>query len=189
MLEWRHEFHRYPELAFDVHRSAERVSELLEAFGCDVHTVGGTGVVGVLTKGTRARSIALRADMDALPITEAAHDGVRSEIEGVFHGCGHDGHMAMLLGAALELSQAEFDGTVVLVFQPDEENGRGAQAMLDDGLFERFPVDAVYGLHNKPELPLGHFATRRRTDDGFGRPFRDHYPRCRRTCVHAAPTR
>ena len=100
MLEWRHEFHRRPELAFDVHHTAARVSELLAEFGCEVHTVGGTGVVGVLKKGSSSRMIGLRADMDALPIAEALHDGVRSEIDGVFHGCGHDGHMAMLLGAA-----------------------------------------------------------------------------------------
>lgn len=161
MRAWRHDFHRHPELAFSVERTAARVAELLASFGCDVHeAVGGTGIVGVLKKGSSDRAIALRADMDGLPIQAAMHDGPRSETDGAFHGCGHDGHMAMLLGAAQHLATASFDGTVVFIFQPDEENGRGAQAMLADGLFERFPVSAVYGLHNKPEIPAGHFATR-----------------------------
>ncbi|MCP3974778.1 MAG: amidohydrolase, partial [bacterium] len=159
---WRHELHRRPELGFDVGWTAGRVAELLGSFGCEVHTgIGGTGVVGVLRRGGSGKAIALRADMDALPIQEAEHDGPRSQIDGAFHGCGHDGHMAMLLGAAQHLAGDDsFDGTVVFIFQPDEENGRGAPAMIDDGLFERFPVTAIFGLHNKPEHAAGHFATR-----------------------------
>ncbi|MCP3973856.1 MAG: amidohydrolase [bacterium] len=159
---WRHEFHRHPELGFDVGWTAARVAELLGGFGCEVHTgMGGTGVVGVLRRGESDNAIALRADMDALPIQETEHDGPRSQIDGVFHGCGHDGHMAMLLGAAQHLANNDsFDGTVVFIFQPDEENGRGAPAMIADGLFERFPVAAIFGLHNKPEHAAGHFATR-----------------------------
>ncbi|MGI9608365.1 MAG: amidohydrolase [Acidimicrobiales bacterium] len=163
MRSWRRSLHRRPELGFDVGHTAETVAQLLHEFGVDeIHTgIGGTGVVGVVRSGTSDRAIALRADMDALPIQEANEFDHRSQVDGAFHGCGHDGHTAMLLGAAEVLAaERSFDGTVVLIFQPDEENGHGAQAMLDDGMFERFPVNAAYGMHNKPGLPVGKFATR-----------------------------
>ncbi|RLE21078.1 MAG: amidohydrolase [Actinobacteria bacterium] len=163
MREWRHRLHQNPELSFAVNTTAATVSGLLTQFGVDeVHTeIGTSGVVGVIRRGSKARAIGLRADMDALPIQEIGDRSHRSQVEGVFHGCGHDGHTAMLLGAARRLSQsASFDGTAVLIFQPDEENGRGAQAMIDDGLFDRFPMSAIYGLHNKPGVPTGQFATR-----------------------------
>jgi hippurate hydrolase len=163
MRAWRRGFHRQPELGFDVRATATTVAGLLRGFGFDeVHTeVGGSGVVGVLRRGASSKSIGLRADMDALPITEGGEIAYRSEVPGVFHGCGHDGHTAMLLGAANVLSSiGDFDGVVNFVFQPDEENGRGAQAMVDEGLFERFPMSAIYGMHNMPGLAVGEFATR-----------------------------
>ena len=163
MREWRHAFHRKPELAFDLDSTAGTVVDLLNSFGLDeVHDgVGQSGVVGILRRGASQTAIGLRADMDALPIEEKGGPEYRSEVDGVFHGCGHDGHTAMLLGTAKYLSaEGTFDGTVVFIFQPDEENGRGAKAMVDDGLLERFPLSAVYGLHNKPGIPTGDFATR-----------------------------
>ena len=164
MCTWRRSIHRQPELAFDTWSTAALVAALLRSFGVDeVHTdIGQSGVVGVLRRGESSRGVGLRADMDALPIQEAGDRDHRSEIDGVFHGCGHDGHTAMLLGAAQVLSTSQsFDGTVYLVFQPNEENGRGAQAMIDDGLLDRFPMSAMYGLHNRPGLAVGRFATRR----------------------------
>jgi amidohydrolase len=164
MRAWRHTIHRRPELGFDTWSTAELVAAQLTACGVDeVHTgIGQAGVVGVVRRGQSARAIGLRADMDALPIHETAERDHRSEVDGVFHGCGHDGHTAMLLGAARVLSTSEsFDGAVYLVFQPNEENGRGAQAMIDDGLFERFPMSAIFGLHNRPGVDVGRFATRR----------------------------
>ncbi len=165
MRSWRRDFHRHPELGFAVDATAAKVAGLLQDFGVDdVHTgIGGTGVVGVIRRGDAGStpSIGLRADMDALPISEANTFDHRSQVDGRFHGCGHDGHTAMLLGAAqLLASDHHFAGTVVLIFQPNEENGRGAQAMIADGLFKRFPVDAVFGLHNMPGLAVGHFETR-----------------------------
>lgn len=158
----RQSLHRSPELGFEVVETAAELTRQLEAAGLEVVTgVGGTGVVATLRSGEGASAIGLRADMDALPITEANTFAHRSTAPGRFHGCGHDGHSSMLLGAAQCLAeQGGFDGTVHFVFQPDEENGRGAQAMIDDGLFERFPMDAIFGLHNLPGLPVGHFATR-----------------------------
>jgi len=163
MVSWRHAIHRHPELAFDTQATAALVAAVLTDIGVDeVHAgIGESGVVGVIRRGRSPRAIGLRADMDALPIQEQSERGHRSAIDGVFHGCGHDGHTAMLLGAARLLMDIPFDGTVYLVFQPDEENGRGAQAMLDDGILERFPMSAIYGLHNMPGLPVGSFATRR----------------------------
>ncbi len=143
--------------------TAAKVADLLESFGLDeVHRgIGQTGVVGILRRGSSPRAIGLRADMDALPIEEANTFDHRSTVANVFHGCGHDGHTVMLLGAAQALAaEGEFEGTAVFVFQPNEENGLGATAMIEDGLFDRFPVSAVYGLHNKPGMPVGTFATR-----------------------------
>jgi len=161
LVEFRHALHRAPETGFEVSGTAARVAERLRAAGLEVTTdVGGTGLVGTLRCGASPRTLGLRADMDALPITEENTFEYRSGVHGRFHGCGHDGHSTMLLGAALQLAaKGGFDGTVHFVFQPDEENGRGAQAMIDDGLFERFPMDAIFGLHNLPGLPVGHFAT------------------------------
>ncbi len=162
MQEWRHDIHRHPELAFEENRTAGIVAGLLTEWGLEVHReIGKTGVVGVLRKGTGKRSIGLRADMDALKIQEQNDCAYRSCHEGKMHACGHDGHTAMLLGAARMLSAAgEFDGTAVFIFQPAEEHGEGARAMLADGLFERFPVDGVYAIHNFPSLETGHFAVR-----------------------------
>ena len=160
---WRHELHRLPELGFEVGVTAAKVADLLESFGLDeVHRgIGRTGVVGVLRRGSGGQAIALRADMDALPIQEANTFDHRSTVDNVFHGCGHDGHTVMLLGAAQALAaEGGFEGTAVFIFQPNEENGLGATAMIEDGLFDRFPVSAVYGLHNKPGMPVGTFATR-----------------------------
>ena len=162
MQAWRHDFHRHPELAFEEQRTAGKVAELLTGFGLEVHTsVGNTGVVGVLKKGNSKRAIGLRADMDALKILEQNTFEYRSVNEGKMHASGHDGHTAMLLGAAQYLAgEGEFDGTVVFIFQPAEEHGDGAKAMIEDGLFERFPVDAVYAIHNFPSLATGKFAVR-----------------------------
>ena len=162
MQAWRHDIHRHPELAFEEHRTAEKVADLLRQFGLEVHTsVGNTGVVGLLKKGDSERALGLRADMDALKIQEQNSFEHRSLNAGKMHACGHDGHTAMLLGAAQYLAaEGEFDGTAVFIFQPAEEHGDGARAMIEDGLFERFPVDAVYSIHNFPSLAVGKFAVR-----------------------------
>ncbi len=162
MQAWRHDIHRHPELAFEEQRTAARVAELLDEFGLEVHTgIGNTGVVGVLRKGSSERMLGLRADMDALKIQEQNQFEHRSVNAGKMHACGHDGHTAMLLGAARHLAaNGNFDGTAVFIFQPAEEHGEGARAMLADGLFERFPVDAVYAIHNFPSLETGKFAVR-----------------------------
>ncbi len=162
MVLWRRDFHAHPELGFEEHRTSARVAELLEGFGLEVHrNIGGTGIVGILKRGTGNRSVGIRADMDALPITEANDLPHKSQNKGVMHACGHDGHTAMLLGAARHLSEnGGFNGRVVFIFQPNEEHGLGAPAMIADGLFEKFDVDSVYAMHNMPGLPLGQFATR-----------------------------
>ena len=162
MTAWRHDFHQHPELGFEERRTAARVAELLTSFGLEVKTgIGGTGVVGVLRRGDSPRAIALRADMDALPIPEATGLPYRSAHSGVMHACGHDGHTAMLLGAAKHLAATgAFNGAVVFVFQPNEENSLGASAMLRDGLFDANQIEAIYGMHNIPGMPLDHFATR-----------------------------
>jgi len=162
MQAWRHDIHRHPELAFEEQRTAAKVAELLTGFGLEVHSsVGNTGVVGVLKKGSSERAIGLRADMDALKILEQNTFEYRSVNEGKMHACGHDGHTAMLLGAAQYLAdQGEFNGTAVFIFQPAEEHGDGAKAMIEDGLFDRFPVDSVYAIHNFPSLATGKFAVR-----------------------------
>ncbi len=162
MTDWRRDLHAHPELGFEEHRTAAKVADLLAGFGLEVHRgIGGTGVVGVLRRGGRARGIGLRADMDALPIAESSALGYRSRHDGAMHACGHDGHTSMLLGAAQCLSESgRFDGTAVFIFQPNEEHGLGAPAMIADGLFERFAVDEVYGIHNIPGMPAGSFAMR-----------------------------
>jgi len=163
---WRRDFHENPEILYDTHRTSARVAELLESFGVDEVTtgIGETGVVGVI-KGRNngsGRSIGLRADMDALPIHEMTGKEYASKTDGKMHACGHDGHTSMLLGAAKYLAETRnFDGTVIVIFQPAEEGGAGAKAMLDDGLMTRWQIDEVYGMHNMPGLPVGEFAIRK----------------------------
>lgn len=163
MTAWRRDLHAHPEFGFEEKRTSAFVAAKLREFGLDEVTegVGGTGVVGTLRRGSGNRAIALRADMDALRIAEQSERPYRSQNPGVMHACGHDGHTAMLLGAARLLAQdGGFDGTVRFVFQPAEEWGRGALAMLDDGLMQRFPFEEIYGLHNAPGLAIGQFETR-----------------------------
>jgi amidohydrolase len=166
IAEWRHDLHAHPELLFDVQRTAASVAAKLKGFGCDevVTGLGRTGVVGVIRgrKGSSAKTIGLRADMDALPIEEANDLPYKSTVPGKMHACGHDGHTAMLLGAARYLAETRnFAGTAVVIFQPAEEGGAGGKAMLDDGLMERFKIGEVYGMHNFPGMPVGQFALRR----------------------------
>ena len=163
---WRHDIHAHPDLLYDVNRTAGIVADKLRSFGCDevVTGIGRTGVVGVI-HGNRAgeggRVIGLRADMDALPIQEANDIPYKSTVPGKMHACGHDGHTAMLLGAARYLAETRnFNGTAVVIFQPAEEGGAGGKAMVQDGLMERFRVEEVYGMHNYPGLPVGQFALR-----------------------------
>ncbi len=162
MTEWRHDFHANPELGFKEERTAERVAVLLESFGLQVHRgFGKTGIVGVLQRGNGALSIGLRADMDALPIQEVDGLPYHSRSDGIMHACGHDGHTSMLLGAAKHLAErGEYNGRVVFIFQPNEEHGQGASAMIKDGILEQFEIDEVYGMHNIPGMPIGTFATR-----------------------------
>jgi amidohydrolase len=162
---WRRDIHAHPELQFDVHRTAGVVAEKLKAFGCDeVATgIGRTGVVGVIRgkKGQGEKVIGLRADMDALPITEITGLPYASQNAGKMHACGHDGHTAMLLGAAKYLAETRnFAGTAVVIFQPAEEGGGGGREMVNDGVMDRFKVEEVYGMHNYPGLPVGDFAIR-----------------------------
>lgn len=162
---WRRDIHEHPELMFDVHRTAGVVSRKLNEFGVDeiVEGLGRTGVVGVI-RGRDTGSgkvIGLRADMDALPLQEIRDLPYKSQTDGKMHACGHDGHTAMLLGAAKYLAETRnFDGTAIVIFQPAEEGGGGGQVMVDDGLMERFGIEQVYGMHNMPGLPVGQFATR-----------------------------
>ncbi len=158
----RQDFHAHPEIGFTEHRTAGIVAGLLREWGIETHEgIGGTGVVGVIRKGNGAMSIGLRADMDALPIHEETGLAYASKTPGVMHACGHDGHTTMLLGAARYLAQhGQFNGTVHLIFQPAEEGLGGALAMLKDGLFERFPCNFVYGMHNRPGLATDKFAIR-----------------------------
>ncbi|HEV7283631.1 MAG TPA: M20 aminoacylase family protein, partial [Kaistia sp.] len=162
---WRHDLHQHPEILYDVHRTAAKVAERLQEFGVDevVTGLGRTGVVGVIRgkRGAGGRTVALRADMDALPLTEITGKPYASTIPGKMHACGHDGHTAMLLGAAKYLAETRnFDGTAVVVFQPAEEGGAGGKAMVEDGLMERFGIDEIYGMHNMPGLDIGKFAIR-----------------------------
>jgi len=158
----RRDIHAHPEIGFTEHRTSDLVARELTALGIEVHRgVGGTGLVGVLTRGNGPGAIGLRADMDALPIEEANDIEYRSQTKGVMHACGHDGHTTMLLGAARYLAtEGKFNGTVNFIFQPAEEGLGGARAMLADGLFERFPCDFVFGMHNRPGLEIGKFAIR-----------------------------
>ncbi len=162
LVDLRHDIHAHPELGFEENRTADLVAESLAAFGCEVHRgIGKTGVVGRLKAGTSPRAIGLRADMDALPIQEANRFAYRSRHDGRMHACGHDGHTAMLLGAARYLAETrQFDGIVHFIFQPAEEGLGGGDAMVKDGLFARFPCDAIFGMHNRPGLAVGKFAIR-----------------------------
>jgi amidohydrolase len=163
---WRRDMHEHPELLYEVHRTAGLVEDKLKEFGVDEITtgIGRTGVVGVI-KGRNSNSgkvIGLRADMDALPIHEMTKREYASKTDGIMHACGHDGHTAMLLGAAKYLAETRnFDGTAVIIFQPAEEGGAGGKAMVDDGLIENFKLDEVYGMHNMPGIPVGEFAIRK----------------------------
>jgi len=159
---WRHHIHSHPELAYEEKVTSDFVAEKLAGFGLEVHRgLGVTGVVGTLRAGNSDRAIGLRADMDALPIQELNEFEHRSRHEGLMHACGHDGHTTMLLGAAEHLAaNPDFDGVVHFIFQPAEEGRAGAKAMIDDGLFDLFPVETVYGMHNWPGLPVGEFAVR-----------------------------
>ena len=165
IVEWRHDFHRNPELQYELPKTAAKVADLLRSFGCDevVEGVGKSGVVGVIhgQVDTSRRVIGLRADMDALPIDEKSDVLYKSEIPGVMHACGHDGHTSMLLGAAQYLCETRnFDGKAAVIFQPAEEGGAGAKAMIDDGLVTRFNIDEFYGIHNMPGIETGKFAIR-----------------------------
>ena len=165
IVKWRHDFHRNPELQYELPKTAAKVADLLRSFGCDevVEGVGKSGVVGVIhgQVDTSRRVIGLRADMDALPIDEKSNVLYKSEVPGVMHACGHDGHTAMLLGAAQYLCETKnFDGKAAVIFQPAEEGGAGAKAMIDDGLVTRFNIDEFYGIHNMPGIETGKFAIR-----------------------------
>ncbi|MEY3782752.1 MAG: putative hydrolase YxeP [Pseudomonadota bacterium] len=165
-IQLRRDIHRHPELAFEEHRTSDLVAAKLESWGYAVHRgLGGTGVVGTLKRGQSNRSLGIRADMDALPIQEATGLAWASSKPGLMHACGHDGHTAMLLAAAKAIAQddsqdAAFEGTLNLIFQPAEEGGGGAVRMMEDGLFEQYPCDAVFAMHNMPGTPVGHFVFR-----------------------------
>ena len=161
MTEWRRDFHRHPEVGFAVERTAAAVERVLRESGVETRRLADVGVVGILRRGTSPKMIGLRADMDALPVPEGNDFPHRSVHAGRMHACGHDGHTAMLLGAARRLARSgKFDGAAVFIFQPDEESGLGAMAMMEDGLFREFPVDRVFGMHNLPSLAAGQFAIR-----------------------------
>jgi hippurate hydrolase len=162
MTTWRRDIHAHPELGFEEARTSDFVASQLNSFGVEVHRgIGRTGIVGVLRAGSTKRSVGLRADMDCLPIEEANRFAHRSKHAGRMHACGHDGHTTMLLGAAKYLAATKnFDGTANFIFQPAEEGLGGAKAMIDDGLFARFPCEAIFGMHNRPGMPLGKFAVR-----------------------------
>ncbi len=159
LTKMRQDFHRDPELGFQEERTKAKVAQHLRDLGLEVHE--GSGVIGLLKAGNGNRAIGLRADMDALPITETSTHDYVSQNPGAMHACGHDGHTTMLLGAAEKLSQdPDFDGTVVFIFQPNEEHGLGARAMIDEGVLERFPMEEVYAIHNLPGAPVGQISTR-----------------------------
>jgi len=162
LQEWRHDFHTCPELNFDLEVTSPKVEKLLNDFGYEVHSgIGKTGMVGILKNGSSKKSIGIRADMDALPVEEVNEFKYKSQHPGKMHACGHDGHTVMALGAAKHLADnPNFDGTVYFIFQPDEEKTKGAQAMIDDGLFEKFSIDEVFAFHNLPGMKTGSFASR-----------------------------
>ena len=174
LIKWRREFHSKPELNFDVTETSKKVSNILKSSNIEVHNnIGRTGLVGVIKKGSSSRSIGIRADMDALPVNEINSFDYKSKHDGKMHACGHDGHITMALGAAKHLAEKEdFDGTAYFVFQPDEEQTQGAQAMIDDGLFDRFSMDEIYAFHNLPGMEAGTFATRAGTITGSESLFR-----------------
>ena len=174
LIKWRHDFHSFPELNFDVNETSKKVSSILKSSNIEVHeNIGKTGLVGVIKKGNSEKSIAIRADMDALPVNEINSFEYKSTVEGKMHACGHDGHVTMALGAAKHLAEKEdFNGTVYFVFQPDEEQTQGAQAMIDDGLFDKFTMDEIYAFHNLPGMSIGTFATRAGTITGSESLFR-----------------
>ncbi|WP_413110590.1 M20 aminoacylase family protein [Thaumasiovibrio sp. DFM-14] len=159
IVEWRHHLHSIPEIGFEETKTADFIAQKLEEFGIEVvRGIGKTGMVGILKRGTSTRSIALRADFDAIPVEEQNDFCYASKTSGMMHGCGHDGHTSMLLGAAYQLAhQDDFDGTVYFIFQPAEEQGTGAKAMIEDGLFSRWKIDAIYAMHNLPGLEVGRF--------------------------------
>jgi len=163
LVEWRHDLHMNPQISFEEEYASEKVSTLLNDFGIEVHkNIAKTGVVGVLKKGNSNKSIGIRADMDALPINELNTFSYKSKIENRMHACGHDGHTTMLLGAAKYLAEhGNFNGTVYFIFQPDEENTFGAKTMIEEGLFKKFSIDEVYGMHNIPGMDVGTFGTRK----------------------------
>ena len=163
LVEWRHDLHMNPQISFEEEYASNKVANLLKDFGLEVHQgIAKTGVVGVLKKGNSSKSIGIRADMDALPINEINTFSYKSKIENRMHACGHDGHTSILLGAAKYLAeQGNFDGTVYFIFQPDEENCLGAKTMIEEGLFTKFSIDEVYGMHNIPGMEAGTFGTRK----------------------------
>jgi len=163
LVEWRHDLHMNPQISFEEEYASNKVANLLKDFGIEVHQgIAKTGVVGVLKKGNSSKSIGIRADMDALPINEINTFSYKSKIENRMHACGHDGHTTMLLGAAKYLAEhGNFDGTVYFIFQPDEENCFGAKTMIEEGLFTKFSIDEVYGMHNIPGMEVGTFGTRK----------------------------
>jgi len=163
LIEWRHDLHMNPQISFEEEYASNKVANLLRDLGIEVHQgIAKTGVVGVLKKGTSNKSIGIRADMDALPINEINTFSYKSKIENRMHACGHDGHTTMLLGAAKYLAEnGTFNGTVYFIFQPDEENCFGAKKMIEEGLFSKFSIDEVYGMHNIPGMEVGTFGTRK----------------------------
>ena len=165
LVEWRHDLHMNPQISFEEEYASNKVATLLNDFGIEVHKgIAKTGVVGVLKKGKSNKSIGIRADMDALPINEINTFSYKSKIKNRMHACGHDGHTTMLLGAAKYLAEhGKFDGTVYFIFQPDEENCFGAKTMIEEGLFSKFSIDEVYGMHNIPGMAVGTFGTRKGT--------------------------
>jgi hippurate hydrolase len=159
LAEIRRDFHRFPELGFQEKRTKDKIASYLKELGLDVYY--GSGIVGLLRVGVGTKVIGLRADMDALPIQETNTHNYISKNKGIMHACGHDGHMTMLLGAAHKLStNTNFNGTIVFIFQPNEEHGLGAKAMMDEGLLENFPIEEIYGIHNLPGTPTGELLTR-----------------------------
>jgi hippurate hydrolase len=174
LINWRRDFHSHPELNFDVLETSKKITAMLKSSNIEVHNnIGKSGLVGVIKKGKSDRSIGIRADMDALPVNEINTFDYKSKFEGKMHACGHDGHVTMALGAAKHLAEKEdFDGTAYFIFQPDEEQTQGAQAMIDDGLFDRFSMDEIYAFHNLPGMEVGTFATRAGTITGSESLFR-----------------